>query len=433
MNPSIFIAAKRDGGAHAPEEIAAWIAACVGGEVGDEQLAAWLMAVYLRGMSAEETAALTAAMVASGSRLSRGTREKPRVDKHSTGGIGDKVSIVLAPLLVCCDLEVPMISGRGLGATAGTLDKLDSIPGFRTNLDATEIERVLDAAGCVITATTADMVPADRKIYALRDITGTVASIPLITASILSKKMAEDLDALVFDVKCGAGSFMKTAARARALADSLVAVGSAYGVEVRALLTDMSQPLGRSVGHANEIDESVAALEGDGPADLMEVTLALGAQLLVAVDAAADEADGRAELEKHVRTGAGREALARLVAAQGGDLEAARPLAPASEVTAPEGGFVSQIDAASLGLGLIELGGGRKRRGDAVDFSVGFEMLARVGDRVEAGQPLLRVHGDRGRLGGGLDPERVVHLGPEPVEPPRLILDSARAVSARSE
>jgi pyrimidine-nucleoside phosphorylase len=422
MNPSTFIAAKRDGGAHAPEEIAAWIAACVRGEVGDEQLAAWLMAVYLRGMSADETAALTAAMVDSGTRLSRGAREKPRVDKHSTGGVGDKVSVILAPLLVCCGLEVPMISGRGLGATAGTLDKLDSIPGFRTDLDAAGIDRVLDAAGCVITATTADMVPADRKIYALRDVTATVASIPLITASILSKKVAEDLDALVFDVKCGAGSFMKTPARARALADSLVAVGSTYGVDVRALLTDMSQPLGRAIGHANEIDESVAALEGEGPADLMEVTLALGAELLVAVGAAPVEREAHAVLEGHVASGAGREALARIVAAQGGDLEAARPLAPAAEVEASEDGFVTAIDAATLGLALIELGGGRKRRSDAVDFSVGFEMLVRVGDHVEKGQPLLRVHGERERL-GDLDPAFAVHLGPEPVEPPPLILD----------
>ncbi len=421
MNPSTFIAAKRDGGAHDPAEIAAWIAACVDGEIGDEQLAAWLMAVYLRGMSAEETAALTAAMVTSGTRLSRGPRERPRVDKHSTGGIGDKVSVLLAPLLVCCELDVPMISGRGLGATAGTLDKLDSIPGFRTNLDGAEIDRVLDAAGCVITATTEDMVPADRKIYALRDVTGTVASIPLITASILSKKVAEDLDALVFDVKCGVGSFMKTPARAQALADSLVAVGSTYGVDVRALLTDMNQPLGRAIGHANEIDESVVALEGEGPADLMEVTLALGAELLVAVGAAPVESEAVAVLEGHVASGAGREALARIVAAQGGDLEAPRPLAPATEVMAQEDGFVTAIDAETLGLALIELGGGRKRRSDAVDFSVGFEMLVRVGDRVEKGQPLLRVHGDRGRL-GRLDPELAVHLGSEPVDPLPLIL-----------
>jgi pyrimidine-nucleoside phosphorylase len=420
MIPAQVIATKRDGGAHSAAEIEAWIDAYVAGAIGDEQMAAWAMAVFLNGMTAEETAALTAAMVASGERLARTRTDRPRVDKHSTGGVGDKVSIVLAPLLACCGLDVPMLSGRGLGATGGTLDKLEAIPGFRTDLSASEMERVLAATGCVITGTTAAMVPADKKLYALRDVTGTVPSIPLITGSILSKKMAEDLDALVFDVKVGSGSFMKTPARARALADSLVTVGRAYGVETAAVITDMSQPLGRMVGHANEIDESVAALEGDGPDDLMEVTLALGAELLRLTSVATDLAAGRAQLSAAVASGAGRERLAAMVAAQGGDLEAPRPLAPASEVAAERAGHVVGVDAEGLGLAVIELGGGRKRQGDRVDPAVGLEMLVRIGDSVERGQPLLRIFGAP-EAAAALAIGRHVEVGDTRPAPPPLV------------
>lgn len=420
MNPAVFIAAKRDGGAHTAGEIAGWISAYVAGRIGDEQMAAWAMAVYLNGMTPEETTALTGAMVDSGSRLQRGVSDRPRVDKHSTGGVGDKVSILLAPLLACSGLEVPMLSGRGLGATGGTLDKLESIPGFRTDLDAAEIDRVLSAVGCVITGTTDDMVPADRKLYALRDVTGTVGSIPLITGSILSKKVAEDLDALVFDVKFGGGSFMKTPQRARALADSLVVVGRTYGVATSALLTDMDQPLGRMIGHANELDESVTALEGQGPQDLMEVTLALGAELLVATAVAPDETAARGRLQDDIDSGAGRETLARMVAAQGGDLEAPRPLAPASEVVAAEAGWIAAIDAEALGLAVIDLGGGRKCQGDRVNPSVGLEILVRPGDQVESGQPLMRVFGDPALL-AGLDLARTVEIA-ESAPPPRPLI-----------
>jgi pyrimidine-nucleoside phosphorylase len=413
VNPAGFIAVKRDGGAHSEEEIRVWIEAFVAGGVGDEQVAAWAMAVYLNGMTAEETAALTAAMVGSGERLSRGDRPRPRVDKHSTGGVGDKVSIVLAPLLACCELDVPMLSGRGLGATGGTLDKLEAIPGFRTELDAAEIERVLDAAGCVITGTTVAMVPADRKLYALRDVTATVGSIPLMTASILSKKLAEDLDALVLDVKVGSGAFMKTPEGAAALAESLTAVGRAHGVATSALRTDMSQPLGRAVGHALEIDEAVAALEGHGPDDLMEVTSARGGELLHATGLAAEGAEARELLLSHVASGAGRERLARMVAAQGGDLDAPRPRAAPQEVVAPRDGHVVAIDAEALGLVVIEIGGGRKRQGDRIDHAVGLEMAVAVGDRVERGQPLLRLFGDPGRL-GTLDPAAALRLADEP-------------------
>lgn len=422
MNPAGFIAVKRDGGAHSEAAIREWIGAFVRGEVADEQMAAWAMAVYLRGMSAEETAALTAAMVDSGERLSRDGRPRPRVDKHSTGGVGDKVSIVLAPLLACCELDVPMLSGRGLGATGGTLDKIESIPGLRTDLDRAAIDRVLDAAGCVITGTTDAMVPADRELYALRDVTGTVGSIPLMTASILSKKMAEDLDALVLDVKWGSGAFMKTAEKARALAESLMAVGSAYGVATRALLTDMSQPLGRAVGHALEVDEAVAALEGEGPEDLMEVTLALGAELLVATGRSPAAAAAHDVLAGHVASGAGREALARMVAAQGGDLEAARPLAAATVVAAPRGGHLAAVDTELLGLAVIELGGGRKRQGDRIDHSVGLELAVRLGEGVDRGQPLLRLYGDPDRL-DGLDLAAAFSIADEPAEVPVRILD----------
>jgi len=418
--PGQVIAVKRDGGTHQAAEIKEWIEAYVAGRVGDEQMAAWAMAVFLNGMTPQETAALTAAMVDSGERLWRSRHDRPRVDKHSTGGVGDKVSIVLAPLLARCGVDVPMLSGRGLGATGGTLDKLESIPGFRTDLSAAEIERVLAATGCVITGTTGDMVPADKKIYALRDVTGTVPSIPLITGSILSKKIAEDLDALVFDVKVGSGSFMKTLERAAALADSLVEVGGAYGVATAAMITDMSQPLGRMIGHANEIDESVAALEGRGPDDLMEVTLALGAELLRATGLASDEAAGREQLAAAVSDGSGRECLAAMVAAQGGDLEGPRPLAPVSEVTADRAGYVQRIDAETLGLGVIELGGGRKRQTDRIDPAVGIEMLVRIGSQVEVGEPLLRVFGEA-VLVEGLALGGAITLGDSPVPPPPLI------------
>jgi len=422
LNPAEVIALKRDGGAHSPAEISAWIAAYVRGEVGDEQMAAWAMAVYLNGMNAEESAALTAAMIASGETLKRGADSKPRVDKHSTGGVGDKVSIVLAPLLACCGVDVPMISGRGLGASGGTLDKLESIPGFRADLDFAEIDAVLAEVGCVITGTTADMVPADRRLYALRDVTGTVPSVPLIVGSILSKKIAEDLDALVLDVKAGSGAFMKTPEQARVLADALVEAGEAYGVSTSARITDMSQPLGRAVGHTLEIDESVAALEGRGPEDLMQVTMAFGIDLLTATGVAGTRSEALESLEAAVRSGAGREALAKMVAAQGGDLDAPRAVAEASDVPAERSGHVAAIDCEALGLAALELGGGRKHQGDIIDHSVGLEMCVRVGDAIDAGDPLLRVYGDRASLA----PDALagaIRLEEAPVDPLPLILE----------
>jgi len=349
------------------------------------------MAIYLRGMTTDETAALTDHMLTSGARFQWPDSETPKVDKHSTGGIGDKVSLLLAPMLACCGLEVPMISGRGLGATGGTLDKLDAIPGFRTDLSMEEMQTVTGSVGCVISGATEGLVPADRKLYALRDVTATVPSIPLITGSIMSKKLAEGLDALVLDVKCGSGAFMKTEALARELAESLVSTGKRMGVATTALLTDMNQPLGRMVGNAVEIDETVAGLRGNGPADLMEVTLALGAELIMSTNLSASIDKAKRQLQKTIDSGAALERLAQMVSAQGGDLEAARIVSPATEVSSPVAGYVAAIDAERLGEAVIAMRGGRQQMGDALDYSTGFEMLVRLGDQVEAGEPLARM------------------------------------------
>jgi len=391
MNIVHLISKKRDGHELTDFEIGALIDGYVKGDVPDYQMAAWAMAVYLRGMTVAETAALTERMLHSGARFVWPTGEAPKVDKHSTGGTGDKVSLILAPLLACCDLHVPMISGRGLGATGGTLDKLDAIPGFRTDLSTAEMQEVTRRVGCVISGATADLVPADRKLYALRDVTGTVPSIPLITASIMSKKLAEGLDALVLDVKWGSGAFMKTLPEAQALARSLVDTGKRMHVATSAILTDMNQPLGRMAGNAVEVDESVAALAGRGPDDLMIVTLELAAELLVLTQRAKSMDEAKVRLQGVIDSGAGLEKFREMVVAQGGNLDAPRPVAPATELPAPRGGFVCGMDTEALGRVIIELGGGRKKLGDALDHSTGFEMLVRLGDRVEPLEPLVRV------------------------------------------
>jgi pyrimidine-nucleoside phosphorylase len=348
----------------------------------------------------------------------------PRVDKHSTGGIGDKVSLLLAPLLACCGVQVPMLSGRGLGATGGTLDKLESIPGLRTDLTLEQIQSVVAKVGCVICGATDALVPADRKLYGLRDVTATVPSIPLITASIMSKKLAEGIDALVLDVKFGSGAFMKTEPQARALAESLVATGRRMGVATCALLTDMNQPLGRLVGNAVEVDEAVAALQGEGPEDLLEVTLALGGELLVLAQGAATLAEGRQQLTDALDSGAAYEKLAQMVAAQGGDLEAPRAVAPASAVRAPRTGYVVAIDAERLGETVIALGGGRHKLGDRLDHSTGFEMQVQLGDRVERGQPLARLfaHSTLAEAGHAAL-QGAITLGEAPPQVGPLILD----------
>jgi pyrimidine-nucleoside phosphorylase len=391
MNVVHLISKKRDGGELSSAEIATLIAGYVRGDVPDYQMSAWAMAVFLRGMTVTETAALTEHMLHSGVALQWPAGEAPTVDKHSTGGIGDKVSLPLAPLLACCGVQVPMISGRGLAATGGTLDKLEAIPGFRTNLSTEEMQAVCRRVGCVISGATADLVPADRKLYALRDVTGTVPSIPLITASIMSKKLAEGLDALVLDVKHGSGAFMKTLDQARELASSMVNTGWRMGVPTTALVTDMNQPLGRMAGNAVEVNESIDLLRGAGPADLIEATLELGAELLVLAKREATLHAARSRLRSALSSGAGLQKFREMVAAQGGDLDATRPVATTHELLCRQEGYIAAIDTERLGHVIIELGGGRKKLGDVLDHSVGLEMLVRLGDEVDVGEPLLRI------------------------------------------
>jgi pyrimidine-nucleoside phosphorylase len=402
MNPAVVIAKKRDGYELSREQIAHLIHGFTRGTVPEYQMAAFAMAVFLRGMTTDETAALTDAMLQSGVWLVWPTRDKPIVDKHSTGGIGDKTSLILAPLLASCGMAVPMISGRGLGATGGTLDKLEAIPGFRTNLSLGEIQLAVGSVGCVITGASAELVPADRKLYALRDVTATVPSIPLITASIMSKKLAESLDALVLDVKFGSGAFMKSLDLARTLARSLVDTGNRMGVRTTALLTDMNQPLGRMVGNLVEVHEAIACLKGEGPADLWELTRALAAELLVGqpsqLSSAGDKRDAcpttaAADLDDAIASGRAYEKFREMVAAQGGDLDRLPPMPSGECIEATRGGFVASIDTEALGLAIIELGGGRQIMTDRIDHGVGLEMLVRLGECVDAGQPTVRVFG----------------------------------------
>ena len=393
MTPVHIIAKKRDGHSLSREEISRFVHEYTRGQIPDYQMSALAMAIYLRGMSAKETADLTDAMLQSGVRLVWPQRERPIVDKHSTGGIGDKTSLVLAPLLASCGLAVPMISGRGLGATGGTLDKLEAIPGFRTNLSLAEIQSTVERVGCVITGASAEIVPADRKLYALRDVTATVTSIPLITASIMSKKLAESLDALVLDVKFGSGAFMKSQGDARTLARSLVDTGRRMGVRTSALLTDMNQPLGRMAGNLVEVHESLATLEGRGPADLWDCTRELAAELLVLAMQAADHQSARHMLDQKIASGEALAKFREMAQAQGGDLDHLPPLPAAVEIAAERSGFVLSVNTEQLGHAIIELGGGRKLMSDAIDHAAGLEMCVRIGDRVAEGQPLVRAFG----------------------------------------
>lgn len=395
MLPATILAKKRDGHRLSDEEIQYLVDGFVAGAVADYQMAAFAMAVMLRGMTAEETAALTLAMLASGDRLPRAADGPPRVDKHSTGGLGDKVSLLLAPLLACHDVQVPMISGRGLGLTGGTLDKLEAIPGLTTELDERCREQQLQAVGCFIISASERIAPADRRLYALRDVTATVESIPLITASILAKKLAASLDALVMDVKVGGGAFMKTPEAAIQLAQALVQTGAVAGQQVSALLSDMDQPLGHAVGNAIEINETLELLAGGGPQEVRELTLALGAQVLVDVGRYNEGAQATAALEQSLRSGAAHRRFEQLVAAQGGRLTGPLPLAPAHEVVATRAGFVQSLDCETLGRCIVELGGGRRQAGDRIDPRVGISMRVRIGDRIEKGQTLMILHAAR--------------------------------------
>lgn len=384
-----LIERKRDGGTLTAEEIAALVGGYVRGEVPDYQMSALAMAVFFRGMNDAETTALTLQMRDSGGVFRWPEGSPAKVDKHSTGGVGDKVSLVLAPLLACEGVWVPMVSGRGLGFTGGTLDKLESVPGFRVDLSRPEMLDQLGRVGCFIAGQTADLCPADKKLYALRDVTGTVASRPLIVASIMSKKLAESLDRLVLDVKFGRGAFMQTREEAEMLADAMAAVGRMAGVETHALLNPMDQPLGRTAGNALEVAECVEVLHGGGAEDLIELTLDLAVKLVPA---------SRDALRHRLSDGSAWEKFVAMIEAQGGDagsLERMREVHRAPVVTdipAPTGGVLARLDALEIGRFCVELGAGRAKAGDPVDFAVGVECLHKLGDRVEAGEPVLRVH-----------------------------------------
>lgn len=389
MHVPSLIGHKRDGGSLSPEEIRTLIHDFTSGELPDYQMSALAMAIYFRGMTSEETTALTEAMLHSGSTLQWPAHAPLRVDKHSTGGIGDKTSLILAPLLACDGVWVPMISGRGLGITGGTLDKLESIPGFRTQLSEAEVHTVIEKIGCVMIGQTANICPADKKLYALRDVTGTVPSIPLITASIMSKKLAEGLNRLVLDVKWGSGAFMKTNEEAHLLAQSLVSVGRALGVRSSVRLSEMNEPTGEAAGNALEVAECVRCLQGQGPQDLEDLVLDLASAVSIS---------SRAELADMLHRGLAWQKFQQMVAAQGGKVSAlekitsVHPAPYIGEYTAPHSGLLQRMDAGGIGTVVLELGAGRSKAADPVDFAVGCDHMVKTGTQVHAGQPLLRVH-----------------------------------------
>ena len=389
MHIPTLISHKRDGGELDPREIQQLIKGYTSGEVPDYQMSAFAMAVFFRGMTPVETAALTRAMMDSGDRFEHRAGHPPVVDKHSTGGIGDKVSLILAPLVACAGCWVPMVSGRGLGITGGTLDKLESIPGFRVRIELAEAADLLEKLGVVMMGQTDRFCPADKKLSSLRDVSGTVPSIPLITASIMSKKLCETLDRLVLDVKYGSGAFMRTKKDAEALAASMIAVGKEMDVEVHALLHPMSEPTGRAVGNALEVAEALECLDGGGPEDLRKVVLDLS-ETIAGVS--------REKLEALLDDGSARRKFDDLVAAQGGNPDDLPKLADIHkapvirEVLAETTGKVSKVDAGLIGQAALQLGAGRAKATDGVDFAVGFDQLVKVGESVHAGRPMCRIH-----------------------------------------
>jgi pyrimidine-nucleoside phosphorylase len=426
-----LIEKKRDGGELTPEEIRWLIKGYVAGAVPDYQMAAFLMAVYFRGMSEAETVALTQAMVESGECLDLSGIPGIKVDKHSTGGVGDTVTLVLVPLMAAAGLVMAKLSGRALGHTGGTIDKFESIPGVRTELSLQEILDQAKRVGAVIADHTAELVPADRLIYELRDVTGTVPSLPLIAASVLSKKIAGGADAIVLDVKCGDGAFMRTFPEARKLAETLVRVGNRLGKKFAALITAMDQPLGRMAGNALEVRQAIEVLRGEGPSDLREVVLALGAELLVLVGEASSPKDGQAALSRLLDSGKAFAEFRELVAAQGGDIRAVEEpdrlpkAAQVVEVQARESGYVQAVRARAIGIACGLLGAGREVKGQRVDPAAGVELLVKTGAKVEKGQPLARLH--VGRPDRLPEARKIVEtafiIGPTPPAPSPLILD----------
>ncbi|EEP73247.1 thymidine phosphorylase [Micromonospora sp. ATCC 39149] len=414
------IRAKRDGGVLGDAQIDWVVDAYTKGLVADEQMSALAMAILLRGMTAPEIARWTAAMIASGERLDLSAVDRPTVDKHSTGGVGDKITLPLTPLVAACGGAVPQLSGRGLGHTGGTLDKLESIPGWRATLTNDEFIRQLREVGAVICAAGEGLAPADRKLYALRDVTGTVEAIPLIASSIMSKKIAEGTGALVLDVKVGSGAFMKSIDDARELARTMVELGGAHGVRTVALLTDMSTPLGLAVGNAVEVTESVEVLAGGGPADVVELTLALAREMLDA--AGLPDADPEAAL----RDGRAMDVWRAMIRAQGGDPDAPMPPAPEVEVVrADSDGFVASVDAYAIGVAAWRLGAGRARKEDAVSVPSGVLLRKRPGDSVRAGEPLYELRAEHAaRIPAALaEAVRAVRISPTAPTPQPLVIE----------
>jgi pyrimidine-nucleoside phosphorylase len=405
-----IIRAKRDGEALSRQAIDAFVAGVGDGSWADYQISALLMAIVLNGMTDEETAWLTDAMVRSGRRVDLSSLPGIKVGKHSTGGVGDKVSIVLAPLVASCGVVVPKMSGRGLGHTGGTLDKLEAIPGFRVALSIDEFLATLAAVGCSMISQTADIVPADKRLYALRDVTATIESVPLISASVMSKKLAEGSNAVVLDVKCGRGAFMRTLDEALRLARSLVAIGTAHGIATEAVITRMDAPLGRAVGNALEIAECVATLTGTGPPDLEEAVMTLARRMLVLGRRAADEDEADARLGEALASGAARRTFAAMIAHQGGDAAVVEDpgrlpqAAVVRDVAAPASGVVASIDAERIGRASMQLGAGREQVGDPIDPAAGIVLRCQPGDRVQAGDPILTLHsGSETRIASAIE------------------------------
>src|SRR5690625_1973606 len=423
MQPAEFILRKRNGAEHTKAELEQFLMGFQRGEVADYQVAAWLMAVCFQGMTDRETADLTEIMAASGDRLDLGHLPHT-VDKHSTGGVGDKTSLVLGPLLAAAGATVAKMSGRGLGHTGGTVDKLESIPGFRAELSEADFLAQSASIGVALTGQSRDLAPLDGLLYALRDATGTVQSVPLIASSIMSKKLAGGARSLVLDVKVGAGAFMKTVAEARELAETMIRIGRHAGLAVSAVLSSMEQPLGAEIGNAGEVLEALACLRGEGPADLEELSLELAVQVLGSSGLSAD----RQQLHRLLNDGTALRRFRDWISAQGGDPDSldGLELAPGSEqLSAGKGGIIAALDAELIGRAVSALGGGRRRKADVIDHGVGIRLLKRVGDTVAAGEPLMLV---RHRAGRGLSDalrllEQAVEISSEAVASPRLVLD----------
>ena len=413
------IRTKRDGGRLSDEQVRFFVEGYTADTIADEQAAALCMAIFLRDMEPDELASWTQAMIDSGERIDLSSVGRPTVDKHSTGGVGDNVSLPLAPLVAACGAAVPQLSGRGLGHTGGTLDKLEAIPGWQATLPTERMVAQLRDIGVVISAASDTLCPADRKLYALRDVTATVEAIPLIASSIMSKKIAEGTEALVLDVKVGSGAFLPEIDRARQLAETMVTLGRAEGVRTVALITDMDTPLGRACGNGLEVAEAVDVLRGGGPPDLVEVTLALAGEMLALAGLDADPAAALADGRAHVVWDA-------MIRAQGGDPDAALPVAAVQhEVPAPAGGYLRRLDARAVGVAVWRLGAGRSRKEHPVSPTAGAVCLHKPGDEVEAGEPVLVLHcDDPARLEGALAAlDGALEVGPEPPEPRPLVVD----------